>query len=497
MARRAGAAFATVLTTGLILAANTGLADVTAEQVWQSWAKQYETYGYTVSTDSIDKSGDTLVISGLGLEQRLDDSSMTLTLPEMRLREQGDGTVEVSFAQKFDGLATSQMPGEPAFSLAMKMRQAGMHVIVSGAPEQMNYDVTMPEFVAEMDQSVSGGDVQVPVKLWLSMSGGKGSYQITEGAVQDTVSQMKLGGLRMTMSGADPQSGDVFSLESDFVDLDLASRMSLPAGVPMNDLGAALEAGAAASFDLSYGQSKTQMNVETEQDGIQFASATQSGDLRFAMSGAELAYSGKAEGVSVDAMSQAFPLPVSASLGAAEFAFKLPVVPAAEASPFTGKVALRDLAVSEELWGMVDPMAQLPHTPATLVVDLSGTARASMNLFSAEAAQQQVPPINVETLNINAIDLSLAGARLSGDGLMDIDNTMGIPMPLGQVTLRLEGANALMNSLVAMGLLPEDQVMFARMMLGLYAVPVGDDALESRIEMKEGGEILANGQRIQ
>ncbi|MDV7270646.1 hypothetical protein RYZ20_07005 [Thioclava sp. A2] len=497
MARRAGAAFTSVLTTGFVLAASTALADVTAEQVWQNWSGQYETYGYTVSTDSVDKSGDTLVISGLGLKQVLDDSSMTLRLPEMRLREQGDGTVEVSFADVFDGIATSQIPGEPGFSLAMKMRQAGMHVIVSGAPEQMNYDVTMPEFVVEMDQSVADGQAQVPVKLWLSMSGGNGSYQVTEGAVQDTTSQMKLGGLRMTMSGADPETGGVFSLESDFVNLDLASRISLPKGVSMNDLGTALEAGAAMSFDLSYGQSKTKMNVEAEQDSVNLASDAQSGDLHFAMSGAELAYSGKAEGVSVSALSQAFPLPVSASMASAEFALSLPVSPAPEARPFTGKVALRDLAVSEELWGMVDPMAQLPHTPATLVADLGGTARATMNLFSVQAAAQPVPPITVETLNINAIDLSLAGARLSGDGLMDIDNTIGVPMPVGQVNLRLEGANALMNSLVAMGLLPEDQVMFARMMLGLYAVPVGEDALESRIEMKEGGEILANGQRIQ
>jgi hypothetical protein len=39
-------------------------------------------------------------------------------------------------------------------------------------------------------------------------------------------------------------------------------------------------------------------------------------------------------------------------------------------------------------------------------------------------------------------------------------------------------------------------MMFVGMMLGLYAVPAGDDLYTSKIEFKSGGEILANGQRI-
>jgi hypothetical protein len=74
---------------------------------------------------------------------------------------------------------------------------------------------------------------------------------------------------------------------------------------------------------------------------------------------------------------------------------------------------------------------------------------------------------------------------------------MGMPMPLGAIDLKLVGANGLMDKLVTMGLMPQDQAMFARMMMGLYAVPAGEDEMTSKIEFKEGGEILANGQRIQ
>jgi hypothetical protein len=68
---------------------------------------------------------------------------------------------------------------------------------------------------------------------------------------------------------------------------------------------------------------------------------------------------------------------------------------------------------------------------------------------------------------------------------------------VGAIDLTLTGANKLMDNLVAAGLVPEDQIMGARMMLGLFAVPTGDDAMASKIEFKEDGGIYANGQRIQ
>jgi hypothetical protein len=38
--------------------------------------------------------------------------------------------------------------------------------------------------------------------------------------------------------------------------------------------------------------------------------------------------------------------------------------------------------------------------------------------------------------------------------------------------------------------------MGARMMMGLFAVPAGDDVLTSVIEVNEQGHVLANGQRL-
>jgi len=55
-----------------------------------------------------------------------------------------------------------------------------------------------------------------------------------------------------------------------------------------------------------------------------------------------------------------------------------------------------------------------------------------------------------------------------------------------------------MDKLVQMGLLPQEQAMGARMMMGLFARPgEGPDSLTSTLEINAEGHILANGQRIQ
>lgn len=109
----------------------------------------------------------------------------------------------------------------------------------------------------------------------------------------------------------------------------------------------------------------------------------------------------------------------------------------------------------------------------------------------------QTPPVELDSLKINQVRLAVAGAELSGTGDLTFDNAAPVPMPLGAIDLSLNGAKGLMDKLVTMGLVPQDQAMFAQMMLGVYAVPSGDDAVTSKIEFKEGGQILANGQRIQ
>lgn len=56
---------------------------------------------------------------------------------------------------------------------------------------------------------------------------------------------------------------------------------------------------------------------------------------------------------------------------------------------------------------------------------------------------------------------------------------MGFPAPLGEANVTVTGANALIDGLIATGLITEDDAMGARMMMGMFMVPSGDDSLTS------------------
>ena len=88
------------------------------------------------------------------------------------------------------------------------------------------------------------------------------------------------------------------------------------------------------------------------------------------------------------------------------------------------------------------------------------------------------------------------------NGAFTFDNTdmvtfEGYPRPTGDLTLNVKGANALIDNLIKMGILPEDQAMFGRMMMGSFTQVTGDDELTSKIEINDQGNIFANGQKIQ
>jgi hypothetical protein len=105
-------------------------------------------------------------------------------------------------------------------------------------------------------------------------------------------------------------------------------------------------------------------------------------------------------------------------------------------------------------------------------------------------------------LTVNDVTLSIAGAEITGKGGFTFDNTDlvtfdGLPAPTGAIDFDLYGVNGLLDTLGQMGLLPQEQSMGARMMLGLFARPgQGEDHLTSTIEVKADGSVYANGQQI-
>ena len=162
--------------------------------------------------------------------------------------------------------------------------------------------------------------------------------------------------------------------------------------------------------------------------------------------------------------------------------------------------------MSDIIWALFDPSSQLPRDPATIALDVSGKAKVLLDSVDPAPMQAMVEsdgkPGELHALTINRLTVDAVGAKLDATGDFVFDNTdkttlPGFPKPVGAVNINLTGANGLIDKLIAMGFLPAEQAMGARMMMGMFAVP-GDapDTLKSKIKFNEAGQILANGQRL-
>lgn len=487
------------------LLSTTALHAVTADEVWTAWQKEYAAYGFQIATGGQTRQGDTLVLSNVHLTNATDDAQLELNLPEVRLREQGDGTVEITLAREMTGASRATPESGEPIELDLRMTQTDSRAVVSGTPDDLAYKITAPVVVIDMTQAVppattESGAVDLskapsPMTMQITASGIDGEYHLADGADRRLTSSITAKSTQLVMSSTG-ENGESLKLRGDIADVSSRSSTLAPQGTNLEDLNAALSQGARIDASATYGASTWIVESTGDKGLTTLSGASNSGDFVMTMAPEAIHYAATAQAPKVTAQLPDVPVPFSGTLDSANFDITLPMRKSDTPQPFVGKIGLTNLTLSDEVWSLFDPQGKLPHTPATLVLDLDGTARPVMDLFSTEAATQQQLPVQVDSLTLNRLQLTAAGADLSGTGAVTFDNTAGVPMPEGAVDLRLAGANGLMDNLTAMKLVPQDQMMFVRMMLGLYAAAAGDDLYTSKIEFKSGGEILANGQRI-
>ena len=94
-----------------------------------------------------------------------------------------------------------------------------------------------------------------------------------------------------------------------------------------------------------------------------------------------------------------------------------------------------------------------------------------------------------------------AGALFTGTGAFTFDNDdkqsfAPMPRPEGEASFEITGLNALLDNLVAMGLVPEQDIMGPRMMMGMFARSTGDDQMAIDVEVTSNGQVNVNGNRV-
>lgn len=481
-------------------------AQVSGADVWQGWKDMATSSGQAVTTLSEEQSGDTLVIKGMTFTSTDPEVTVTGTLDEVRFRDVGDGTVEVTMSPSYPlTIESKNEEGQPV-KVDLALTQTNLKMLVGGSGDQMTYDFTT-DAIAIATTGVTEAGAALPVSVNVVANGAGGRYVMTKTAadVMDLESTFNAGDIKVSVAARDDEQQSDLTLDASVGQFAAVTNGTFGAMLEMAQLSDALKAGFATDVAFTFGPLAYTMNVVDVQGPTAIRGKSDGGSFGLVMDKSKIAYKGGGKGVEAIISSSQIPFPeVAIRYAESVVDFLMPVSAGPEPQAFGLTTKLIDLTVSDEVWGLFDPMATLPRDPATLIVETTGTATLDVDIMNetAMAAQGDVPPGKLMSFDLKALQLKIAGADLTGNGALTFDNSdlttfPGMPAPTGRVDLMLVGGNALLDKLIALGYVPEDQAMSVRMMMGMFARPgTAPDTLTSTLEFRDKG-FFANGMQLQ
>lgn len=491
------------LVAGLV-AGSAAFADVTAQDVWNDWKESLAIYGQNgITIGSETMSGNVLTVSGLTLSLSDDQGSVHGELGEMTFTENGDGTVTVGMASEMPVTVETVDEMGQTGTVELAVRQTGMTMLVSGDPGAMTYEIAAARYGVYLDSVTEAGEA-VDAEASFVLNGVSGSYTTTDGEMRDVSYDLRAASADVVMDVTDPTNGTNVQMAGQISDLGMNADVTMPIGLDPEMSDQIFQHGLSVSAGYVFGPSNSLVNVD-EAGMVTSATATAAGGtMSFAVDEDHLAYDSSVTAVAISMTGGQIPFPVDIGIGEYGAKLEVPLSQTEEPAPFAAGLTIVDLTVSDMIWMMGDPTGALPHDPITAKIDLSGTVKMFFDFLDpaqAEAVAASEIPGEVHSLTLNDLELSAVGAQVTGTGDMTFDNTdmttfPGFPRPEGEINLAAKGLNDLMDKLVSMGLVPEDQIMGARMMMSMFAVMVGEDELNSKLEFTADGQVLANGQRI-
>jgi hypothetical protein len=480
-----------------VLMSGAAQAALTADQVWADWQALGKQGGGTISAATEVKDGGVLRLNGVTMAGPTGGGGVTIS--DVSLSENADGSVsirpgEIKLTPSADGTAT--------------LASEGLVVTVYDDAGGLGYGVDAPKLDLNFDSKTPAGAQAA------SGSAAKGSITI-EGLNGRFTREAGAAGLRATMTrlaydigATDEASGMASHQANDTQNYDLSGTLTIPEGLVLSSVNnplafiAAARQGLGLRVDMTIGTSKAEMESRSPAFGFALSGSSEPGEAHLELNKDRALLTAKSGGASYVIRPPTVPSEVKADLGGMEAEFIVPLSAVTTAEPFRYMVKFSNVVLEEAGWALFDPKGALQHGPLDLALDVTGSAKLDA-LGLMEAKETNTPPQampEIESLNIAQLGLTVAGAVLNGSGAFTFDNS-GVaagapPMPLGSAELHVTGANKLIDGLQALGVLKDQDVQGARMMMGMFGKVEGEDALSTKLEAKEGGQIFVNGQRV-
>ena len=424
--------------------------------------------------------------SGLNIAQDMAVQTLDLSVQSTGSAPGNDISVTLSLT---DLAAKGQLTDIPA---------VGMEDLQLALNQGMTLDFGGSYGIGSLD--VSGKDAGDPIKLSATVGGGNFVMAMAATSfLYDTTNRA----ISLNVAGEDQTNGGEFTFSGALADLTSQVAMSGANWAETQDFNEALKAGLNLTGALGLGATSFDFNLVDAGQVTKLKTSLGGADTSFAMSAAEMRYAIGSKAIALAVTTPDIPVPeVAIDLAELAFDLALPLTKTGNPAPFTYLTRIVDLKLPEAIWAMADPSSALPHDPATVILETTGSLTLTEDLVNDAMAGGPTTPPLLHALDLTQLLVKFAGAQVTANGGFTFDNAdtttlPGIPYPTGKVDITALGVNGLIDKLVAMGLVPEDQAMQGRMMMSMFTNSAADrDELTSTLEFKDKG-FYANGARLQ
>ena len=239
--------FAHACTAALMLSAQTVWADVTPEQVWQSWQDAATAQGQTISAKDTKRDGDTLTVTGITLTMNSDSGKGEAHLDKIGFQDKGDGTVAIilpdSYPIELTLPAAKDSPDAPK-DVTITVLMPGGHITASGVPLSVSYETDLPRLDLAVEVSDGATGAKTASSILAKLTGVTGHYLI-EGAEAGQNMTQDLAVKSVNVTAKTTGDGKDAAADISMTLADIVGKSALT-GVPttgIKDMDAALAAG--------------------------------------------------------------------------------------------------------------------------------------------------------------------------------------------------------------------------------------------------------------
>ena len=484
-----------------IIAGSAAHAEVTAVQVWEDWKDQLNLYGEgNVSIGSEETSSGTLTVRDLEVRLSDDEVDARAIMSTIVFNEQSDGTVRVTMDESYPLILTFDTDAVATIDIT----QQNLEMIVSGEPDALDYAITADQYKIAL-RDVVDGDVTFTGDAAITANNVDISYETTIDALRNIAYDGTIASIDILVDFQIPGgNGEYVTGGGKITAMETQAEMSVPLDANFDDPDTLINDGFSIAGGYAVESAEYVFDINAEGDQVSGSITNGMTSLMGGMSSQSVGYSATTEDVTASFLTGQFPLPVEFSLGEYGVNFEVPTGTTEEPTDFVIGFDFIDLSISDTIWNLFDAGNVLPRDPASIQLAVSGKVKSLFDMFDPaqqDALESAEMPYEIYEATLDELNIDAAGAKVTGEGSFSFDNEdtqtfAPFPRPEGEASVEISGFNGLLDNLVSMGLVPEQDVMGARMMVGMFARSTGDDQMETSIEVLPNGQVNVNGNRV-